>query len=101
MTNLHFDIRDLFRAIRLGWSGKKIWTGLCGLLVAYVLYMALVTVGYSLSGTSTGDLWGRYGLFPGAAPKAVGGIGALLHMLAMILAGVAFFITSSMMCKVT
>mgnify|MGYP001177102330 CR=1 FL=1 len=101
MRNLHFDIRDLFRAIRLGWSGKKIWTGLCGLLVAYVLYTALVTVGYSMSGTSTGDLWGRYGLFPGAAPKAVGGIGALLHMLAMILAGVVFFITSSMMCKVT
>jgi hypothetical protein len=101
MINLHFDIRDLFRVIRLGWSGKKIWTGLCGLFAAYILYTALVTIGYAVSGMSVGDVWSVYGLFPGAAPAKVGGLAALLHALAMILAAAVFFLTTSMMCKIT
>jgi hypothetical protein len=101
MINLHFDIRDLFRVIRLGWSGKKIWTGLCGLFAAYILYTALVTIGYAVSGMSVGDVWSMHGLFPGAALAKVGGLAALLHALAMILAASVFFLTTSMMCKIT
>jgi hypothetical protein len=101
MGSLHFDIRDLFLAIRLGWSGKKVWTGLCGLFVAYLFYSALVTAGYLMSGMSSGEVWAAYGLFPGAAPARVGGLAAILHLIAMIGAGVIFFITSSAMCKVT
>jgi hypothetical protein len=101
MMNLHFDVRDLFQVIRLGWSGKKIWTGLCGLLLAYVSYSVLVTVGYVMSGMSTSEVWHDYGLFPGAAPERVGGIGAILHLLAMVFSGVVFSLTTSMMCKIT
>ena len=88
MVSLHFDIRDLFRLIRLGWSGKKIWAGLGGLFVAYVLYSVLVTVGYVVSGMSGGEVWATYGLFPGASPAKVGGFAAVLHLLAMILSGI-------------
>ncbi len=101
MTNLHFDARDLFQVIRLGWSGKKIWTGLCGLLLAYVSYSVLVTLGYVMSGMSTSEVWHVYGLFPGAAPERVGGMGAILHLLAMVFSGVVFSLTTSMMCKIT
>ena len=101
MINLHFDIRDLFRVIRLGWSGKKIWTGLCGLFAAYILYTTFVTIGYAVSGMSVGEVWSVYGLFPGAAPAKVGGFAALLHALAMILAAAVFFLATSMMCKIT
>lgn len=101
MVSLHFDIRDLFGVIRLGWSGKKIWAGLCGLFVTYVFYTALVVVGYRLSGVSGSELWATYGLFPGAAPSKVGGLGAILHLVAMIGAAVIVSLTTSVMCKVT
>ncbi len=101
MTSLHFDIRDLFRVIRLGWSGKKIWAGLCGLFAAYIVYSGLVCVGYLMSGMSGSELWQAYGLFPGAAPAKVGGLAAVLHLLAMVIAAIIFFMTTSMMCKVT
>ena len=41
MFKLHFDIRDIFRVVRLGWSGKKIWVGLCGTLIAWAGYSVL------------------------------------------------------------
>lgn len=101
MINLHFDIRDLFRVIRLGWSGKKIWTGLCGLVVAYVGYSVLVTVGLLASGTSGSEIWHRYGLFPGVSPGNLPMAGAVLHIIAMVFAVAVFYITSCMMCKIT
>ncbi len=101
MIKLHFDIRDLFRVIRLGWSGKKVWTGLCGLLVAYVGYSLLVTIGFVASGTTAGEVWHRYGLFPGASPESLSMTGTILHVLAMVFAAVVFYITSCMMCKMT
>ena len=101
MVNLHFDIRDLFRVIRLGWSGKKIWAGLCGLVVAYVVYSVPVTIGYLISGMSGSEIWHAYGFFPGAALDKVAGIAAVLHLVAMVLGGAVLFLTTSMMCKVT
>ncbi|MBK36423.1 MAG: hypothetical protein CME26_12970 [Gemmatimonadetes bacterium] len=101
MIQLHFDIRDLFRVIRLGWSGKKIWTGLCGLIVAYVGYLALVTLGFSVSGTSASEVWHQHGLFPGASPESLPLAGSILHVIAMLFAAAILYITSCMMCKIT
>ena len=101
MIQLHFDIRDLFRVIRLGWSGKKIWTGLCGLIVAYVGYSALVTLGFSVSGTSASEVWHQHGLFPGASPESLPLAGSILHVIAMLFAAAVLYITSCMMCKIT
>jgi hypothetical protein len=101
MIKLHFDIRDLFRVIRLGWSGKKIWTGLCGLLIAYVGYSLLVTIGFAVTGTTVGEVWHRYGLFPGASLGSLPLTGTLLHLLAMAFAAAVFYLTSCMMCKIT
>ena len=56
MASLYFDIRDLFSAVRMGWSGKKIWAGLCGLFIAYFVYSALVVVGYVMSGMTGSEL---------------------------------------------
>ena len=70
MIKLHFDIRDIFRVIRLGWSGKKIWIGLCGLVIAWAGYSILVTISHLSAGASLSDVWQRYGLFPGATPAS-------------------------------
>ena len=101
MASLYFDIRDLFSAVRMGWSGKKIWAGLCGLFIAYFVYSALVVVGYVMSGMTGSELLHTYGLFPGAAPDKGGGLPAILHLVAMVIAAVVLFLTTSMMCKVT
>ena len=101
MASLYFDIRDLFSAVRMGWSGKKIWAGLCGLFIAYFVYSALVVVGYVMSGMTGSELLHTYGLFPGAAPDKVGGLPAILHLVAMVVAAVVLFLTTSVMCKVT
>lgn len=101
MISLHFDIRDLFRVVRLGWSGKKIWAGLCGLLAAYVVYTVLVSAGYMMAGMSRSELWHTFGLFPGASPRSVGGVAAVLHLIAMVVAGAILFVSTSVMCKVT
>lgn len=101
MDELHFDIRDLFRSIRLGWSGKKIWVGLCGLFVACVGYSVLVSGAHMLHGTSLSSLWHRYGLFPGAVFGEFGLGGSLLHLAGMLFALCVFLITTSLICKMT
>lgn len=98
--NLHFDIRDLFRCVRLGWSGKKIWVGLFGLLVAWVGYSALIVIAHFRSGNSASVLWHRYGLFPGATLGEFDLVGTGLHILGMVWALAVVLVTTSMMCKI-
>ncbi len=101
MVMLHFDIRDLFRAIRLGWSGKKIWVGLCGLFSTYAGYSILVTLAHLSAGSSLSQIWHRYGLFPGASPEALPPVGMVLNLVAMVFSLVAIFLTLCMVCKIT
>ncbi|MXX12838.1 MAG: hypothetical protein F4Z86_05215 [Gemmatimonadetes bacterium] len=97
--NLHFDIRDIFRCVRLGWSGKKIWVGLLGLVAAWAGYSALLLIAHVRAGS--GDMWQRYGLFPGAAIGEFDLPGTGLHILGMVFALAVVFVTTSMMCKIT
>lgn len=101
MGKLHFDIRDLFSTVRLGWSGKKIWVSLCGLILTYVGYSILVTVAHLFSGATWGGVWARYGFFPGASWSEFSLIGVLIHVLAMVYALAVIFLTSCMVCKIT
>ncbi|MCH7761919.1 hypothetical protein IIA15_11065, partial [candidate division TA06 bacterium] len=41
MVKLNFNYKDIFRAGRLGFSAKKIWTGFVGLLLGLVLFNLL------------------------------------------------------------
>ncbi|MGB9595391.1 MAG: hypothetical protein ACPL7B_03840 [Candidatus Poribacteria bacterium] len=62
-SNFYFDFRDVFRAGRMGFKGKKIFAHLLGLLFGYAIYEILVYL--SLSGSNIiGDFWKTYGLFP-------------------------------------
>ncbi len=62
--NLHFDIRDIFRAPRLALSGKKIWIFLYANLIGYVLYFALSYLAIGFTGQLMSSAWSAYGLFP-------------------------------------
>jgi|SaaInl7_200m_RNA_FD_contig_31_1681396_length_1960_multi_16_in_0_out_0_2 hypothetical protein len=101
MIKLHFDIRDIFRVIRLGWSGKKIWIGLCGMIVAWAGYSILVIISHLAAGATLSDVWQRYGLFPGATPASQALLPAIIGVVGMLFALAVFFLSTCMMCKVT
>ncbi len=101
MIKLHFDVRDIFRVVRLGWSGKKIWVGLCGTVAAYIGYSLLVTISHLTAGMSLGQVWHRYGLFPGASPGSHPLLGSIIDLVAMLYALSVVFLTLCMICKIT
>ena len=101
MSTLHFDIRDIFRVVRLGWSGKKIWVGLCGTLIAWAGYTIMAIADHLLAGASLGEVWQRYGLFPGPAPFPFTLAGAAIDVLALLYVWVVVLLTTCMICKMT
>jgi hypothetical protein len=98
---LRFDSRDLFTCVRLGWSGKKIWIGLMGLLLAWVGYSILLVFVHWHNGTSMSALWHQYGLFPGAPMGAFDVWGTLLHIFAMVWVVAVVLVMMCMICKIT
>lgn len=98
---LHFDSRDLFRCVRLGWSGKKIWIGFVGLLFSWMGYSALLLVAHWRGGTSMSTLWHEYGVFVGAKMGAFDLFGTGLHIVSMLWVIAVVLVAMSMMCKIT
>ncbi|NOZ73824.1 MAG: hypothetical protein GXO90_00360 [FCB group bacterium] len=61
---LYFDFRDLFRAPRLGLSGKKIMVFTIANVIGWAIYWLLTYLAYSVSGYSFSAMWNQYGLYP-------------------------------------
>ena len=65
MEKRYFDFRDIFQAIRYGFSGRKIAVHLVGLVLAYLIYQTLVYLSLFVVGnTAAQDFWNEYGLLP-------------------------------------
>jgi hypothetical protein len=61
---LYFDVRDIFRAPRLGLSGKKILVFLSANLIGFTVYWILSYISLMSSGMSFTEAWNRFGLYP-------------------------------------
>ena len=61
-TKFYFDFRDIFRAGRMGFKGKKMMIHFLGLMLGYLIYEALTYL--SLVSGGAGDFWAKYGLRP-------------------------------------
>jgi len=61
-TKFYFDFRDIFRAGRLGFKGKKMMMHFLGLMLGYVIYEALTYL--SLISNGVTEFWATYGLRP-------------------------------------
>ncbi len=61
-TKFYFDFRDIFRAGRLGFKGKKMMMHFLGLMLGYLIYEALTYL--SLVSSGAGKFWATYGLRP-------------------------------------
>ena len=61
---LYYDVRDIFRAPRLGLSGKKIWIFMTGNLAGFILYWAFCYLSLALAGIPFSTALANYGLYP-------------------------------------
>jgi hypothetical protein len=68
MTKLHFSYKDVFRALRLGFSAKKVWMMSLGLLVGLGCYSLLTYVAYLVSGADLLLVWQSFRLLPFPLP---------------------------------
>jgi hypothetical protein len=89
-TDFYFDFRDIFRAGRLGFRGKKMMMHFLGLVLGYVIFEGLTYLSLIGSG-KVGAFWGKYGLRP--AFEAFAGRSAVsLPLVTIILMAVGAFI---------
>jgi hypothetical protein len=68
MTKLHWSYKDVFRALRLGFSAKKIWMMSLGLLFGFAGYSILTYVAYAAAGTDFLTVWQTFRLLPLPSP---------------------------------
>ncbi|MEO0080821.1 MAG: hypothetical protein ABIL25_00815 [candidate division WOR-3 bacterium] len=98
MTKLHFNYKDVFRSLRLGFSAKKIWMMFIGLLVGFAGYGLLTYLAYLAAGCDLVTVWEAYRLLPFPEPFfatfpwyswTLYGIGVLLFIASVLLSGTA------------
>ncbi len=98
MNKLHFGYKDLFRALRLGFSAKKIWVMSLGLLVGLAGYALLTYLAYLVAGADLLTVWQSFRLLPFPLPVdypfpwyswAVYLVGVLFLLCALMLSGTA------------
>jgi hypothetical protein len=68
MTKLCFNYKDVFRAMRLGFSAKKIWMSSLGLLFALAGYAVLTYIAYLTAGVDIITTWQNFRLLPFPLP---------------------------------
>ena len=101
MTKLYFDCRDLLRAVRLAWSGKKIGLAFRGLIIAYLGYAILTYVALLAGGERFGAIWGTFGLYPWVCLSEVAWYTALIYVVGILFAIVALFRHATAVAKIT
>lgn len=98
MTTLHWNFKDLFRALRLGFSAKKIWMSCLGLLLGLTGYSGLTYLAYSVAGHDVLTVWENYRLLPFPEPDflpfpwfawIVYGAGVLFLLVVLLITGTA------------
>ncbi len=101
MMKLYFDFRDVFRAARYGFSGKKILLQFWGFLLGYVGYFILAYVALLLSGIGLGATWATYRLFPAVVPGVLSWPGWIIYIAGIIFWVIMWLMYSTASAKIT
>ncbi len=101
MLELHFDFRDVFRAARLGLSGKKMGVSFLGILVAYLFYLVLTYVALLASGIGLGTIWRAYRLFPLAMADKFVWYSWIIYGVGVFFAAVALLLAATAVAKIS
>lgn len=64
MLKMYFNFKDVFRAARLGFSPKKIWTFFCGMLLGLAIYNLFSYLAHAAAGRTLAETWAMFGLLP-------------------------------------
>ncbi len=98
MTKLHMNYKDTFRALRLGFSAKKIWMMSLGLFVGLAGYAIMSYLAYLAAGVDIITVWQTFRLVPFPLPFdypfpwfawVIYGIGAAFLVCAVLITGTA------------
>lgn len=99
MTQLHNNYKDIFRALRLGFSAKKIAMMICGYIIAMVGYCILSYIAHLSAGWTFFEIWDAYRLFP--VPESFPWYGWIIWFTGTIYALCVILITGTAISKVT
>ncbi len=107
MVDLRFDFRDVFRAGRYAFSGKKMAVHFCGITLWYAIYEILLYISVGISG-QIGEFWKEFGLLPVCPWVDFSALSGGLHPITLTLMGIGFlfaflifFVTNTMVSKIT
>jgi len=102
MTKLHWNYRDVFRALRLGFSAKKVGMMSLGLLIGVAGYAILTYVAFIAAGTDFLTVWQTFRLMPFPSPLdyAFPWYSWLIFAVAVIYLLVVIMITGTAVSKV-
>jgi hypothetical protein len=98
MTKLHWSYKDVFRALRLGFSAKKVWMTSLGLLVGLAGYTIITYIAYAVAGTDFLSVWQSFRLLPLPSPYdyvfpwyswAIFAVGAIWLLCSLLITGTA------------
>jgi hypothetical protein len=103
-TKFYFDFRDIFRAGRLGFRGKKMMMHFLGLMLGYVIYEALTYLSLIGNGIAK-DFWQSYGLRPvffiaGKLPATLPLVTIILMALGVLIWLIIYYLFSTAVAKV-
>lgn len=94
MTKLHFNYKDVFRALRIGFSAKKVWMMFMGLLVGFAGYTVMTYLAHIVSGNDFLTIWENFRLLPFPAPEV---FPFQWYAWIVYVVGVVFFICASLL----
>jgi hypothetical protein len=98
MTKLHFNYKDVFRALRVGFSAKKVWMMFIGTFVGFAGYSVLTYLAYIVSGNEFITVWENFRLLPFPEPEVwpfpwfswiIYGLGVVWFVICCLVAGTA------------
>ena len=104
-TKFYYDFRDIFRAGRLGFRGKKMMMHFLGLMLGYVIFEALTYLSLIGSG-KVSAFWAKYGLrpalevFAGRSAIAPPLITIILMAVGALIWAIIYFLFSTAVSKV-
>ncbi|MBS4016519.1 MAG: hypothetical protein KGZ86_08825 [Candidatus Latescibacteria bacterium] len=99
MTKLHFNYKDVFRALRLAFSAKKLAMMMWGWFLAMIGYIAFTYIAFMSAGWTFIDTWQIYKIFP--IPDTLAWYGWIIWFVGVIYALIVFLITGTAIAKVT
>jgi hypothetical protein len=106
MVNLRFDSRDLFKAGRYAFSGKKMAVHFGGIAICYVIYEIILYLSVLISG-QVKEFWSLFGLRPVSPLSDFSGLQEGVQPITYVAMGIGFlvafiifFVTSTMVSKI-